>query len=448
MSSRWFMSILLAALVALSFASKAPQPMNLRSAPAAQMQPAAQPAQAPADENPKYTPVEQAKLDEAAKLNRQGVQLYGQGKYADAEKLAKQVLAIHEEVLGPDHSDTATALDNLAMLYKAQRNYAEALPLFQRSLTIREKALGPDHPSVATPLNNLASLYEAQGNYTDALPLLQRALKIREKALGPDDPGVAAALNELAVLYQDQGNDADALPLFQRALKIDEKARGPNHPSLATYLNNMALVYQAQENYTDALPLFQRSLTIREKALGPDHPRVATALNSLAVLYDNMGKPDEAEILSHRALAILRAQLERTEVVQSERQQLLMADMVRNNLFYYLSIVNKAGLNAEEVYGDVLAWKGSVSSRQQAMRKLRRQQQNPKVAALYSQLADTARQFDSLSRATPKPELAEQYRQKLEDLNETFEMLQQHLAAASADYRHQLAREKLTPADL
>ena len=44
----------------------------------------------------------------------------------------------------------------------AQGNYEDAKPLYERSLAIREKVLGPDHPDVATCLNNLAGLLESQ----------------------------------------------------------------------------------------------------------------------------------------------------------------------------------------------------------------------------------------------------------------------------------------------
>ena len=36
-------------------------------------------------------------------------------------------------------------------------DYAKAEPLYQRALKIDEKALGPDHPDTATALNNLAA---------------------------------------------------------------------------------------------------------------------------------------------------------------------------------------------------------------------------------------------------------------------------------------------------
>ena len=94
----------------------------------------------------------------------QQYQALGQaGKYREAEKPAKELLAIVEKALGPDHPSTATSLSNLALLYSNQAKYDQAEPLYRRSLAIDEKALGPDHPSTATSLNNLAALRRAQG---------------------------------------------------------------------------------------------------------------------------------------------------------------------------------------------------------------------------------------------------------------------------------------------
>ncbi|HZZ27629.1 MAG TPA: tetratricopeptide repeat protein [Pirellulales bacterium] len=384
----------------------------------------------------------------ATDLNNLAGLYQDQGNYAEALPLYQRSLKIREKALGPDHTDVSQSLNNLAGLYQDQGNYADALPLFQRAIKIDEKALGPDHLFVATDVNNLALVYQDLGNYAEALPLFQRALKIYEKAFGPDHPDVAQILNNLAGLYTYQENYAEALPLYQRALKIGEKSLGPEHPGLATKLNSLAMLYHTQGSYSEALPLYQRALKIRETALGPDHPDVAQSLNLMAFLYDARGQGAQAEPLSHRALTILRGQLERTAVIQSERQQLQMAELVRYALDEYLTISHDAETPAEQAYAEVLAWKGSVSARQQAMRQLRASSHDPKVAALYAQLADTARQLDSLSRATPKPDQADDYKHNLAELNEKLETLQQQLAATSADYRRQLAEQKLTPADL
>jgi hypothetical protein len=62
----------------------------------------------------------------------------------------------------------ATSLNNLAQLLKAANRLTEAEPLMRRALAILKKVLGPEHPNVATSLNNLATLYDNQGQYAKA----------------------------------------------------------------------------------------------------------------------------------------------------------------------------------------------------------------------------------------------------------------------------------------
>ncbi|NJO61976.1 MAG: tetratricopeptide repeat protein, partial [Richelia sp. RM2_1_2] len=78
-------------------------------------------------------------LQEAERLNQQVVKLYQEGKYAEAIPLAEKALAIREKVLGKEHPDVATSLNNLAGLYESQGNYSSSEPLYLRSLAIREK---------------------------------------------------------------------------------------------------------------------------------------------------------------------------------------------------------------------------------------------------------------------------------------------------------------------
>jgi len=237
-------------------------------------------------------------------LNQTAYRLDDRAQHAEAEPLYGRALEIRQKVLGPEHPDTATSLDNLAGLYDSQGRYAEAEPLHRRALEIGEKALGPEHPHTATSLNNLAELYRAQGRYAEAEPLYQRALGIRHKVLGPEHPDTATSLNNLAELYRAQGRYAEAEPLHQRAVAIDEEVHGPDHPDVATSLNNLAAVYHAQGRLADAEPLFRRALEIREKMLRPEHPHTASSLNNVAELYRAQGRYAEAEPLYRRALGI------------------------------------------------------------------------------------------------------------------------------------------------
>jgi len=60
--------------------------------------------------------------------------------------LFEDCLAQSQRVLGDDHLDTLTLLNNLAGLYKSKGEYNRALPLYEDCLAKRQRVLGDDHP--------------------------------------------------------------------------------------------------------------------------------------------------------------------------------------------------------------------------------------------------------------------------------------------------------------
>jgi CHAT domain-containing protein/Flp pilus assembly protein TadD len=243
-------------------------------------------------------------LHEANKLFKKAQELHRAGKYDEAISLIERTLKIREKILGPEHRDVGTALNNLAIVYRDKSDYARAEPLYQRALAVREKALGQWHPEVAATLSNLALLYSDRGEYAEAEPLYQRALGICEKTLGPEHPDLAYPLTNLAILYRNQGKYTKSEPLYQRALPIFEKALGPEHPTVATALNALAILYSSRGEYARAEPLFLRALAIRKKTLDPEHPLIAESLHNLAVINDERGDYESAERFYRQALAI------------------------------------------------------------------------------------------------------------------------------------------------
>jgi len=176
-------------------------------------------------------------------LNEAGVALRYAGEYQQAKPLFEQALAIRERVLGQQHPDYATSLNNLAFLYKSQGETKKALPLYEESLKIIERVLGKQHPDYAKSLNNLAFLYKSQGEYEKALLLYEQALKIFEQALGKQHPDYVTSLNNLAFLYDSRGEYEKALTLFEEAVAIVEKKLGKNHPDTKTFTESL---YQIQ----------------------------------------------------------------------------------------------------------------------------------------------------------------------------------------------------------
>ena len=135
------------------------------------------------------------------------------GRLDEAITLNEQVLTARTRVLGPDHPDTLTILNNLAGAYHAAGRLDEAITLYEQVLTDSIHILGPDHPNTLTILNNLAGAYESAGRLDEAITLYEQVLTARTRVLGKDHPATLATLNALASAYKDAGflNKATAL---------------------------------------------------------------------------------------------------------------------------------------------------------------------------------------------------------------------------------------------
>jgi hypothetical protein len=73
-----------------------------------------------------------------------------QGKYALAEPLSQEVVAVRTAKLGAEHPDTLTSRHHLADLYQRQGNFALAEALYKDVLAIRTTKLGTDHSQTLT----------------------------------------------------------------------------------------------------------------------------------------------------------------------------------------------------------------------------------------------------------------------------------------------------------
>jgi tetratricopeptide (TPR) repeat protein len=111
---------------------------------------------------PRISYTQEGNLEKAKVLNQKVIELYQQGRYAEAIPVAEKVLAIVEKALGPEHPHVALSLNNLAALYDSLGDYARAEPLFQRALSIAATAGCPE--ILWTVQGWLSSVYAKQGN--------------------------------------------------------------------------------------------------------------------------------------------------------------------------------------------------------------------------------------------------------------------------------------------
>ena len=133
-----------------------------------------------------------------ASFSAEAFENYKIGNYTEAIRLETDAKEILARVLGTEHPDYATSLNNLAGYNSSIGNYTEAIRLGTEAMEIRARVLGTEHPNYATTLSNLAFYNTSICNYTEAIRLGTEAMEIRARVLGTEHPNYATTLSNLA----------------------------------------------------------------------------------------------------------------------------------------------------------------------------------------------------------------------------------------------------------
>jgi hypothetical protein len=64
-------------------------------------------------------------------------------------------------VLGLEHLDTLSSVNDVGLVLKSQGKYEEAEAMHRRALRDREKVLGPEHLDTLSSVSNLSSVLES-----------------------------------------------------------------------------------------------------------------------------------------------------------------------------------------------------------------------------------------------------------------------------------------------
>ncbi|KAF0734335.1 hypothetical protein Ae201684P_018088 [Aphanomyces euteiches] len=278
---------------------------------------------------------------------RKGYHAVNPWNFRNAETLLIEAKAMRERVLGTNHPDYATSLNNLGNFYKAAlqmishkdeskdmkfgwggvllKTEDDIKEFYTTSLSIRELNLGRDHPHVAQSLNNLALFRSHMLDKTpkDELPdeeglkqlhveieqLYSRALDIRRKKLGANSPDTASTLNNLGNFKYNQGAYPAAEVYCKEALKIRKQYYQQDNDRVAQSLINVGRILVAQEKYAEAEHVYKEALELR-RILMPDSKEVAFCLEKIGRCKIRMGQHDEgARLLSEGQLMKRRSGL-------------------------------------------------------------------------------------------------------------------------------------------
>jgi len=406
------------------------------------------------------------------------------GRLDEAAEKATAALALERRLFGAAHEELVDTLELLANLREAQGNYGAALEYRKRLLEIQLALHGKDHRHVTharlaiehTALlgwlsaERRAELLEAQWLYGAAVAYRKQILEMRIVLFGQDHWQVTDArlaiehtallarlsaaqraeleeafeLNRRMAKLFEQGDYRAAVEAGKQAMEIRRRILGEEHPDYAQNLNDLGWLYYSMGEYAQAESLYRRALEIRKNILGGEHPDYAQSLDDLGWLYYHMGDYARAEPLLRQAVEVTRRVLDRAALVQSERQQLAMGQMLRYRLDSYLSLLVEMGGHHEQAFQQVLCWKGATLVRQRSYRQLA---DDPALGPLFRKLQRKAMQLASLARAYPqKAEQVESWKERLAALTAEKEQLEAELSRRSAAFARR--EEKITVAEV
>jgi eukaryotic-like serine/threonine-protein kinase len=185
----------------------------------------------------------------------------------------------------------------IGSVYTSLGAYTAALPLLEQAVTTRRRILGLDHPDTLSAVNDLANLYWFQDRYSDAEPLFLDLVQRRTRVLGEEDPATLKATFDLASLYGREARWGEAEALQRRTLAIQERTLGREHVDTLSSLNNLAAFLHGQKRHREAAALNEELVAARRRVLGTDHPSTLISTQNLATNYDQLGDIARAEAL-------------------------------------------------------------------------------------------------------------------------------------------------------
>ncbi|MCC6230641.1 MAG: serine/threonine protein kinase [Phycisphaerales bacterium] len=162
-----------------------------------------------------------------------------------ARVLGEQALAARERVLGPEHHETMTSVNNLAVVYFELGRVKESEALRRRDLEVSIRTLGEEHPDSITTQANFGAFLLKQKRFDEALPHLEKAVALSKKVLPPDSPGTAFALGWYGTCLTELGRFAEAEKPQLEARDIIGRAMPADHPIAGEMTKSLVQLYEA-----------------------------------------------------------------------------------------------------------------------------------------------------------------------------------------------------------
>ena len=234
---------------------------------------------------------------------------------AEAEVLARQVLALRRKLYSNDDLKIAQAMDELVNILWREHKLLEAEPLARQVLANKQK-ISPDNDlELAISTENLAGILNYEDRFAEAEPLFRDALAHYQKTT--DEEGRAFTLGGLSDSVRRLGRLDEAEGDYRAALAIWEKLFGDKHTMTAYVMAKVAAVLESEKKWPEAESMLRDALAIQQSIPTAETSfGTAILLTRLSVVLSQQSRFAEAENFARAALA-MRKKLNDSESYQT-----------------------------------------------------------------------------------------------------------------------------------
>jgi len=224
-----------------------------------------------------------------------------QGRYAEAERDYRDIIAAERSNSPMDAERLANALNNLAVFYLDLGRIPEAETLLAEAIDLRVALYGSDHPYVAALLQNLGDAERRAGNLSVAEDLLIRSLTIYSRAGRDYWRNASVAQNHLALLQAETGREQEAERNHLYAIRLSIKVLGERNTDIGVFARDLATLYTEQSRFGEAENLYRESISILREGLGDSSYQLSKTYRAYSEMLSAAGRNEAAAEYRRRA---------------------------------------------------------------------------------------------------------------------------------------------------
>ncbi len=233
--------------------------------------------------------------------------LFQLGRFDEALEGFAWAREVYIDTLGRSHPDYATVEMNTGNVYFERGEHERARTHYLAALETMRGVLGPDSTQLADVLYNVALVDAATDRLDDAAEGFERIRQLYVQERGADHPYVAAVHDELADIELARNRPDEAARHYETSLRIKEAELGADAPQLAQTHRGLGKVALARGRADDAVRSYERARELTEAGFGPDSDRTASAYVGVGRVAVKAGRLAYAREQATHALRIYDA---------------------------------------------------------------------------------------------------------------------------------------------